>query len=120
MRFGLLLKPGVLCQRLAEQALQRRRLRKLRHTAAHRLYLGHIDSLELLEAARPLGISVVYDIGANVGTWTLLAKAVIPQCSIEAFEPLPQHVVTFQQKVWGVGGVRLHCVALGSQNRSAA
>ena len=75
--------------------------------------------MELLEAARLLGIRTIYDIGANVGTWALLAKAVIPEATVEAFEPLPKHCAEFGNNLRGVYGVRVHPVALGPANTYA-
>ncbi len=119
MRFELLYNPGLLCERLGYKAQQRRRLKKLRHTPARNLAVGHIESLELLECTRVVGIKVIYDVGANVGTWSLLARSVIPEASIEAFEPIPKHHISFNRILRGVEGVNLHPLALGSQNTSA-
>jgi FkbM family methyltransferase len=120
MKLDLLFNPRLLCERLAMVSLQRRRLARLSGTPAQRLSLGHIDSLELLEIARPLGICSIYDIGANVGTWTLLAKAVIPEATLEAFEPLLIHHLGFQKNVQEISGVRLHRLALGAENTTAS
>jgi FkbM family methyltransferase len=78
--------------------------------------LGHIDTLELVQLASPAGISVMYDIGANVGTWSLLAKALVPDARIEAFEPLPKHQAEFLRNFTGSADVTLHSVAVGSDN----
>ena len=119
MRLELLYNPRLLCERMATALLQRRRLAKLRGTLAQNLSLGHIDSLELLEIARPLGIQTIYDIGANVGTWTLLAKAIIPEAAVEAFEPLAKHHIGFQENLQGISEVTLHRLALGAENTTA-
>jgi hypothetical protein len=97
MRLELLYNPRLLCERLAIASIRSRRLAKLSNTPARGLSLGHVDSLEFLELARPLGIHSIYDIGANVGSWTLLAKSIIPNAAIEAFEPLPKHHASFQK-----------------------
>lgn len=119
MRLELLWNPGLAIERLAYWARQRRRLRTLHGTVAQGLAVGHIESLELLAVAKPLGIRSIYDIGAHVGTWALLAKAVIPEAAVEAFEPLAKHCTEFGKALQGVGGVRLHAIALGSENGSA-
>lgn len=118
MRWKLLWSPGLALERLGYWARQRRRLRRLRGTPAEGLAIGHIESLELLEAARSLGICRIYDIGANAGTWTLLAKAVFPEATVEAFEPLARHCADFGTALQGISGVRLHPIALGSENGS--
>src|SRR5207244_12779895 len=99
-------------ERLAVESIRRRRLKKLRNTPASQLSLGHIDSLELLELARPAGIKVIYDIGANIGTWTLLAKSVIAEASVDAFKPFTTHLASYKDNLRGVAGVKLHCLAL--------
>ena len=107
--------PLALCERLAALVRQRRRLRKLRGTVARRLSAGHIDSLELIEIAATGGISAIYDIGASTGTWTLLAKAICPHATIDAFEPLEQQQREFRSTVAGLDGVSLHPFALGAK-----
>jgi len=69
----------------------------------------------LLELLRPLNPQVIFDVGANVGTWTLLAKTLFPQTQIHAFEPLSQHTEEFRQATRALGGVHLHYIGLGSQ-----
>ena len=59
---------------------------------------------------------MIYDIGANVGTWSLLAKALIPSARIHAFEPLPKHQTEFLHNFTGKEGVTLHPIAVGSDN----
>lgn len=120
VRLGLLLAPGDFCESLARKLRQRRRKRRLRRSVAAGLLAGHLDCLELLDAATPLGIRVVFDIGANVGTFSLLAKAILPSATVEAFEPLVKHVDEFHRNLAGVEGIRVHSIALGSRNVTAA
>ena len=119
MRKELFFNPRLLCERLAVESLRRRRLARLRGTSAAGLELGHIDSLELLDLCIPLGIRTIYDVGANVGTWSLLAKAVFPHSVIHAFEPLPECHAGFLAKLTGVDGVQLHQTALGREDSTA-
>ena len=114
MRLSLLYNTRDMIERLAVASRRRRRFRRLRGTPAAALSLGHIDSLELLELLQPAPPAVIYDIGANVGTWTCLAKSLFPAARIEAFEPLPQHFPKFKE--WTApwpADVRLHACALG-------
>lgn len=113
MRVELLYNPRLLCERLALASQRRRRLQKLKNTVASKLKLGEINSLELLELIRNGPPTVIYDIGAHVGTWTLLAKAVFPKAEIHAFEPLERHVRGFVENTKGIECVHLHPVALG-------
>jgi FkbM family methyltransferase len=120
MRLALLYKPSLLCERLAELSSDRQRLARLRGTVASRLTTGHIDSLELLELLRPLDLKVIFDIGANVGTWTLLAKALFPYSDVHAFEPLHVHHQAFYRNTGRLSGVHLHKLALGEAAGIAA
>jgi FkbM family methyltransferase len=118
VRAELLYNPRLLCERLAVESIRRRRIARLHGTPAQNLSSGHIDSLELLELAqRYRDISCIYDVGANVGTWTLLAKAVIPGAQVCAFEPLPRHADAFLANVAAVDGVTLHRIGLGRENK---
>lgn len=114
MRLELLYNPGLLCERLADASARRRRLSSLKGMPAANLVLGHIDTLELVEVARHAGISVIYDVGANVGSWSLLAKSLIPGARIHAFEPLAKHQAEFRRAFTGAADVTLHPIALGS------
>src|SRR5437762_67976 len=113
MRAELFYDPLLMLERLGQWAMEKRRLRKLRGTVASPLQTGHIDSLELLELLRPAPPEVIYDIGANVGTWTLLVKALFPAVEIHAFEPLPIHIGAFRRSTTGQASVHLHEVGLG-------
>ncbi len=114
MRLELLYNPRVLIERLAIASQRSRRLAKLKNTVAKHLKLGHIDSLELLELTKNNPPQVIYDIGANVGTWALLAKALFPQSEIHCFEPLPMHHAEFHKNTDKIDHIYLHNVALGS------
>jgi FkbM family methyltransferase len=119
MRAELLFNPRLLCERLAVESLSRRRLGELKGTPAAGLTLGHIDTLELVKLATEAGAEVVYDIWANVGTWTLLVKSVIPSAVVHAFEPLAEHQAGFRDSLSGIPDVTLHPVALAADNASA-
>jgi FkbM family methyltransferase len=114
MRAELFYNPLLLLHRLGQWAAGKRRLRRLRNSVAASLQAGHIDSLELLELLRPQKPLVIFDIGANVGTWTLLAKALYPAAQVHAFEPLQIHIEKFRQLTSKLTGVSLHEVGLGS------
>src|ERR1051325_2503124 len=111
MRKELFFNPFILVERLGQWSNERRRLWKLKGTCAQHLSHGHIDSLELLELLRPVEIKIIYDIGANVGTWTLLAKAIFSKAQVHAFEPLEKHSILFQEKTKSISGVFFHQIA---------
>jgi FkbM family methyltransferase len=113
MRASLLYNPFDLVERLAIASQRRRRRRRLRGTPAEKLLLGHLDSLEFLEMLGGNPPRVIHDIGANVGTWTCLAKSLFPDALVEAFEPLESHAEGFRKWTAPWKDVRLHAVALG-------
>lgn len=120
MRPELLYSPRLLVERLATLSVERRRLARLKNTAAHDLGIGHIDSLELLDLARALQPQIVYDIGANVGTWTKLAIAAIPGAAVHVFEPLPIHLESLRRALGALSQVSIHPIALGAASGEAA
>src|SRR5438552_5895734 len=113
MRPALFYNPRLLCERLAEWSVNRRRLAQLRGTVANKLRLGHIDSLELLNLLKAAPPTVIYDVGAYIGTWSLLAKATFPDAEIHAFEPMATHRKRFKDFTGRVPKLYLHEVGLG-------
>ncbi|HKO19963.1 MAG TPA: FkbM family methyltransferase [Acidobacteriaceae bacterium] len=120
MRKELLYNPGLAIERIAEFFVTRRRFARLRGTIARDLNEDHFDSLELLDLVAQYRPSVIYDVGAHVGTWTRLAAVLFPGATIIAFEPIRSHCETFRTATEGIPNVALHQVALGAENRSAA
>lgn len=54
------------------------RKNRIKNTIANTLSIGHIDSLELLELIKSKSeINVIFDICANVGSWSILANATL-------------------------------------------
>jgi FkbM family methyltransferase len=113
MRKELFYNPRLLMERLAEYSLEQRRKSRLKNTVAVQLSTDYIDSLELLELIPPHTVKTVYDIGANIGTWSLLAAAVLQPTQIIAFEPLPLFHERFYQYTKNLP-IQLHKVALGA------
>jgi len=111
----------VIIDRLAIEINRYRRKRRLKGTPAAGLRLGYIDSLELLELIKNDGTVVnnIFDVGANIGTWTLLAKALFKTSHVQAFEPLQVHIDKFKQITQGVDHVTMHTICLGSENSEA-
>jgi FkbM family methyltransferase len=116
MRLELLYNPRLLIERIAVEFQRQKRLGKLKNTVAKELKLGHIDSLELLELIKSQPPQVIYDIGANIGTWLLLAKALFSDTRIDAFEPLKMHFEDFEKNTKNLDDIYLHEVALGSSS----
>ena len=114
MRLELVSNPRLLIERLAELSRDHRRHRKLANTPGAILPGWGLDYLELLELLRPLSPQVIYDLGAHIGMWTVLAKSVFPSAVIHAFEPLEWHCLKFEDLTRGLPDVTLHRIALGS------
>ncbi len=105
--------------RCAESAVFRLRRRQrhasLRGSPAANAGLDDFGTHELLRFLRPVAPRVIYDIGANRGQWTLLAKSVFPEAVVHAFEPVPEHRDAYLRNTGGLRDVYLHPVALGER-----
>jgi FkbM family methyltransferase len=76
--------------------------------------------MSLLDAlVAPRRPNVIFDVGAHVGTWTLLTKSILPEATIHAFEPLPPHVAELERNVATLLDVYLHKMGLGSRRHMA-
>lgn len=118
MRKELLYNPRLLVERLASLFEDKRRLARLKGTVAEGLSVTHIPALEFLEIARETGaVRTIFDLGANVGTWSQLARAVVPDAAIHAFEPIPQYQQAFQQNTAKISNLTLHKVGAGRENK---
>ncbi|OOQ61022.1 FkbM family methyltransferase [Mucilaginibacter pedocola] len=119
MNLSLLYKPLRLVERVALEIKRNRRFKKLKGTPAATLGLGHIDSMELLEIVRDNAAPTlrfnIFDVGSNVGTWTLLAKAIFPNARIDAFEPLQDQNLQFEENCKRLDNIYLHKFCLGSE-----
>ena len=116
MRAALLYNPKLIIERLALSISRKKRFMRLKNTSAYSLTLGHIDSLELLELVKAENpIKVIYDIGANVGTWSILSKAIFPKAKVFAFEPLQPHIEEFYNNTKDLENIILYPYALGSK-----
>lgn len=118
MRTSLLFSPRLLLERVSARLNRRHRMRRLRGTCAHWLNEYQAESIELIEFAGKQGARVFYDIGANVGSWTVLCRALVPHSSIVAFEPLPGHCENFLVNTRKLRDVKLMPVALGSREET--
>lgn len=92
----------------------RRRLRRAAVRGTPAAGTEAFDTWELLLRLRENPPRVAYDLGANRGQWTLLAKSLFPAVGIHAFEPLPEHLELYRTATRGLPGIQLHPVALGA------
>lgn len=121
MRLSLLYNPLVMIDRMAVEINRHQRKKRLKGTPAARLSIGYLDSLELLELIRDEHFrpKVVYDVGANIGTWTLLAKSIFEEANVHAFEPLAVHTKAFAKNTNHLSGIYLHTCCLGNDDKAA-
>jgi FkbM family methyltransferase len=120
MRLSLLYNPLVMIDRIAIEINRYKRKRKLAGTPAAGLGLAYLDSLELLELIKQNGdAKVIYDVGANIGTWTLLAKSFFKDAEIHAFEPLAGHTQQFLNNTKTLDNTHLHAFCLGNINSTS-
>jgi FkbM family methyltransferase len=119
MRLSLFYNPLVIIDRLAIAINRRKRKNRLKRTPGAGLELGYIDSLELLELIKKDGFNngVIFDIGANIGTWTVLAKSIFPNAEIHGFEPLSNHIQKFGENTKGLSNAHIHSFCLGDENK---
>ena len=67
--------------------------RRLADTPAAQLHSNLSGTCELIEIAREKlpPASPVWDIGAHTGTWSVLARSLLPASPVVCVEPLPEH-----------------------------
>jgi len=58
---------------------------------------------------------VLFDVGGNIGEWTLAAKQLWPEARVHVFEPSASHVERLRSALTGVSDVSINPVALGAQ-----
>lgn len=118
MRKELLYNPLLLIERLGEMASKKIRRNRLKNTVMASYHDGHIESLEILELIRnnyPNGITTIFDIGGNIGSWTLLAKTIFPQAEVHSFEPLEGFANQLKDNTKNFAAIFVHQVALGNE-----
>ncbi|MEW5929645.1 MAG: FkbM family methyltransferase [Gemmatimonadota bacterium] len=59
----------------------------------------------VLEVLRGRGLRTVFDVGANVGEWSALARSVFPEATVHAFEIVGPTSAKLQEKFRGDAGV---------------
>ncbi|MCU0931542.1 MAG: FkbM family methyltransferase [Serpentinimonas sp.] len=69
----------------------------------------------LLERLAELQPATVFDVGANVGDWSLVASALMPRATIHCFELSPRTYVTLRQRLHGAQFKVNNC-GMGHQN----
>ena len=117
MRKELFYNPLLLLERLGEMATKKMRRNRLKNTIMSSYHDGHIESLEILELIKKESshpIKTIFDIGGNIGSWSLLVKTIFPQAEVHAFEPLENFASSFTENTKNFSDISVHQVALGS------
>jgi FkbM family methyltransferase len=70
----------------------------------------------LLERLGAFAPSCVFDVGANEGEWTRLARAAFPSATVYAFELIPSTFARLAQNLEGVDGVVLNNFGLSNED----
>jgi len=118
MRKELFYNPLLVLERLGEMASKKIRRNKLKNTIMASYHDGHIESLEILELIKnnyPTQIKTIFDIGGNIGSWTLLVKTIFPNAEIHAFEPLEGFANRLKENTKKIDSIFVHQVALANE-----
>jgi len=91
-----------------------------------RKYLGFYGNLNyemaengegaLLQALGKLELSEVFDVGANVGDWALLAAQALPKAQINCFEILPETASLLKEKTSAQPRIHVNAFGLSDAN----
>jgi FkbM family methyltransferase len=120
---------SALAKTLAHQVAVRRHALPLRATAWFARAFLHAQGncsydVELNGERRVLEVlgrftpGCIFDVGANLGTWTRLAHDAAPGAEIHCFEIVPDTAGTLQQTVGELQGVTVNAVGLGDRSGS--
>ncbi|MEM7255288.1 MAG: FkbM family methyltransferase [Pseudomonadota bacterium] len=72
----------------------------------------------VLEALATTEINCVFDVGANIGDWTLMANRFFPKATIHSFEILEETAATLRERTAGIANVSVNECGLSDTARS--
>ncbi|MBI4717862.1 MAG: FkbM family methyltransferase [Planctomycetes bacterium] len=75
----------------------------------------HNGEAFVLRAWSRFGFSCIFDVGANVGDWTRLARQAFPAAAIHCFEIMPDTAAELRRGVEGVKGVMVNDFGLADR-----
>ena len=78
-----------------------------------------VEHSSILEELNSLGIRTIFDIGANRGQFTLVARRHFPNARIYSFEPLQEPAAIYGQVFASDPNVSLHEFAIGPEDDSS-
>lgn len=101
-----------------------RRVRKVRHLLTRNEYRrglrhGVAAAIEHDGPIRALEVGTLIDVGANIGQFSLLTRALHPRANIHAFEPLPAMADRYADLFADDERVKLHRIAAGEGEGTA-
>lgn len=100
---------------IVRQARKGTEVLRLRKARGALLRHGVAASMEHRAVLRDLACRTVVDIGANRGQFSLLCRALFPNCAIHAFEPLPSAAAVFVKVFDNDPLVTLYPFAIGDK-----
>ncbi len=77
-------------------------------------YLNGLPNMQLngefalLQKLADAKLDTIFDVGANVGDWTLTAKRIFPSATVHAFEIIPKTADQMQDKIAGFDRIHLN------------
>jgi FkbM family methyltransferase len=72
----------------------------------------------LMNQVRQTGANVIFDVGANVGKWSIEALKTFGDSTVYAFEPMPEVFSTFQKNAADKPGIKMFNLALSNETGS--
>lgn len=121
MRLSLLYNPFLVAERLLEIISHQNRKFRLFNTPAYGLRKVQLAHLELLFLIRnEASIHTIIDVGANEGTWTMLAHSIFPHSRVIAFEPVPEYYITLLSNIKHISHASCENIALSNTSGTFA
>jgi len=95
------------------------RLARLAYERSENLYYDHHKNGEwwLLRRLSTSGVKTVFDVGANMGHWTRLARKAFPNAQIHCFEIVEPTFKKLQENLDGVPNVVFNNIGLSDQDQ---
>lgn len=97
-----------------------RRRKYIKGTPAEKLPPENWETLDLLVCCRNMlpSVKVIWDVGANRGTWATVARSIFPEAQIHSFEPHPHAFSELEQTARQLGNVISYNIALADRHQT--
>jgi len=93
--------------------------RYLRWMENHNYDLATNGERYVLERLRNSGMKTLFDVGANLGTWTSMARGILPDAEVHCFEIVPEIAVKLSVMTRSDSGITVNQFGLGDAERDA-